>query len=171
MKTEIAKRRQVLCQAGDWFSIPLRPGGFGLGLIARGGENSVLFGYFFGPKREHLPTLDEAKSLKPREAVLLARFGDLGLQNGRWHLIGRLLSWNMREWPMPSFVRRDIVSGKLSLVTYDEKNPSLEVKVERATPEECKWLPADGLSGYGAIEIKLTRFLERSLVRDPRIIN
>ena len=157
--TEIVASRKVRWQAGDWFSVPLRPRGFGVGIIACGNENGVLFGYFFGPRREDTPTLQETKDLKAGEAVLAARFGDLGLQSGRWHLIGRSSTYNLRQWPMPSFVRRDIVSGKLSLVSYDQEDPGLEVKIKQATPDECRGLPADGLSGHGAIEIKLSRLL------------
>jgi Immunity protein 26 len=159
MMTNIQRVVKIMYQAGDWFSVPLRSSGFGIGIIARQGENGILFGYFFGPKSDQLPTFGQTMGLKPNKAILLARFGDLGLKQGQWSLIGRSPTWDASDWPMPSFVRRDIISGKLSLVTYDESNLVSEIRLEQVTRERCKEMPADGLYGYGAIEIKLTRLL------------
>jgi hypothetical protein len=164
-------RAKIEYQSGDWFAIPLRPSGFGVGVIARGSRNGVLFGYFFPIKSKKVPDLKATRELKSKDAILLARFGDLALRNRRWALIGRFTTWNEREWPMPPFVRRDIVSGKLALVTYKESDPGLEHTMRRVLLEESKGLPSDGLFGYRAIEIKLSHLLEGPLEKDAKVIN
>jgi Immunity protein 26 len=57
---------------GDWFAIPLRGGGFATGLIARmmPHREGVLLGYFFGPRRDKVPTLDELRDLSTPDAIL-----------------------------------------------------------------------------------------------------
>ena len=51
-------------EEGDWFAVPLQNGGYSLGLVARAdGEGGVL-GYFFGPRREQLPTKADTQGLE-----------------------------------------------------------------------------------------------------------
>src|SRR5262245_4445604 len=137
----MVKRKNI--HPGDWFGVPLGSLGFAAGVVARGTEKTALFGYFFGSKHERLPTLRDVQQLKPDTAVLLARFSDLGLINGDWPLIGRSAIWDPSEWPMPPFVRRDIISGTLSLVTYDEENPSVEIALRASDFASCQGLPQD----------------------------
>jgi hypothetical protein len=40
---------------GDWFAVPLRNGGFAVGLVARANPKAALLGYFFGPKTKGYP--------------------------------------------------------------------------------------------------------------------
>jgi hypothetical protein len=48
---------------GDWFAVPLREGGFAIGVIARvmPRKEGVVLGYFFGPRRNAVPTVEEAQ--------------------------------------------------------------------------------------------------------------
>jgi hypothetical protein len=39
------------CEEGDLFAVPLRDGGYGIGVVARVGRRGVLVGYFFGRRR------------------------------------------------------------------------------------------------------------------------
>jgi hypothetical protein len=143
---------------GSVFRIPLGDGGAARGVVARAApEGKILFGYFFGPRL--LPSdAVTTDCLRPSKAILQGRFGDLGLINGEWTLHGRVPNWNRAEWPMPDFVRRDPLGrGKHFLVRYSDLNP---LRVEREHPiDDDRGLPSDLLSGYGAIEIKLTRLL------------
>jgi hypothetical protein len=151
-------RERLRYKTGDWFGVPLRKGGFAVGTVVRSQpKKGILFGYFFGPKRRVLPTPDELQRLKPGDAILLARFGDLGLIQGKWPLIGPLPG--PRNWPMPPFVRRDAITGRPHLVIYKDDDPSRENLVSACKEEVCRGLPEDALSGYGAIEIKLTDLL------------
>jgi len=75
---------------GSWFAVPLRQGGFGLGLVARATEEGkVIVCYFFGPRRETVPVLADARHAKASDAVRVARVGDLFLLRGQWPIIGR----------------------------------------------------------------------------------
>ena len=143
---------------GTLFFVPLRNGGYARGVVARAGrEGKVLLGYFFGPQ---LPTTEVAEfgDLDPSEAILCLRFGDLGLVNGEWPIWGRVPEWNRSEWPMPTFVRKDPLGRKKPvLVRYSDIDPS-HVESESSTADDCKFAP-DSMSGYGSVEIKLTKLL------------
>ena len=129
---------------GSVFIVPLRKGGYARGVIARSDPKGViLFGYFFGPR---LASADAAvlNDLDPANAILRVRFGALGLRNG--------------EWPIPDFARRDPLGRmKARRVRYSDDDPS-----QRAAEypiDDDSGLATDSLSGYGAVEIKLTKLL------------
>src|SRR5262249_16153212 len=42
---------------GECLAIPLRDGGFAIGVVARANATGVLLGYFFGPRRDVVPEL------------------------------------------------------------------------------------------------------------------
>jgi hypothetical protein len=146
---------------GDWFAVPLREGGFAIGVIARAmpRKEGVLLGYFFGPRRDGLPILDELKSLSASDAVLVERFGHLGLMHGTWPLLGRIDDWERDAWPTPAFGRFEELTGRAFKVIYDDANPNRLVREELVDPDELVGLPKDGLSGAGAVEGILTRLL------------
>lgn len=147
---------------GDWFAVPLRTNGYAIGAVARAAPSGgILLGYFFGPKRHSLPKLDDAGHCHSEDAILIARFGDLGLLNCAWPILGRRPA--IRDsWPMPLFARKDVVSGTISLVEYDRDDPSRELRLTKPGRRDISRCPEDGLFGYGAVEIKLTKLLENS---------
>jgi len=150
-------RRKQHYKEGDWFAIPLEGGGYALGLIARM-KNSGIFGYLFGRRYPDVPTLTHAASLRPADAVQRLIFGDLDLLNGLWPVLGALPSWDRRQWPMPSFVERDVLSGHPYIRTYDEN--SFDMLSERpAQEEETVGLPEDGSSGAGAVISRISRLI------------
>ncbi len=147
---------------GDWIAVPLRHGGYAIGIIARARKGGkALIGYFFGPLHETMPTMDDTKGLKPSDAVLISNFGDFGLINGQWSVMGHSAPWNRADWPNPVFVRRDSLTGKPSKVYYAEDDPNCEIKEQKCSEAEAGSLPEDCVSGYGAVEIKLTKFFEK----------
>jgi Immunity protein 26 len=142
---------------GSVFLVPLRRGGYARGVVARAGaKGKILLGYFFGPRIESIGTI-ALDDLNPAGAALRMQFGDLGLINGAWSIVGRIPNWNRAEWPMPEFVRRDPLSGKAWLVRRSDTNPG-QIDSERPTDFDSP-LPEDALSGYGAVEIKLTKII------------
>lgn len=153
-------RKKLPYKEGDWFAVPLRNGGYALGLAARVTRGGGILGYFFGPRRETVPTKEDIQGLTPEDAVLIRHFGDLGLLRGEWPMVAETKEWRREEWPQPAFGRIDIVDpSKAVRVEYDDSDVH---KVLRETPislEEARHLPEDGLSGYGAVEIRLTRLL------------
>jgi hypothetical protein len=146
---------------GDWFAVPLRDGGFAVGIIARAmpRKEGVLLGYFFGPRRDELPTLEELSSLSASDAVMVKTFGDLGIIRGEWPLLGRLDGWDRAAWPTPEFGRFEELTGRAFKVVYDDNDPNRVIREERVEPSELHVLPKDGLSGAGFVETRLTRLL------------
>jgi hypothetical protein len=142
---------------GFAFFVPLRKGGYARGVVARSSdEGKVLLGYFFGPR---LASTNETalNDLDPADAILRVRFGDLGLLNGEWPVVGKVPRWDRSKWPMPDFVRRDDLSRKAWLVRYSDDDPN-RIMGEYPTDFDSK-LGRDSLSGYGAVEIVLTKLL------------
>lgn len=146
---------------GDWFAVPLRGGGFGAVIIARAmpRKEGVLLGYFFGPKRDSVPTLDQLSTLSASDAALVERFGDLGILDGTWLLVGHADRWDRGAWPTPAFGRLEELTGRAFKVIYDDADPNRLLSEERIDPSELVSMPKDGLSGAGAVERILTRLL------------
>ena len=155
--------RHLPYREGTWFAVPLSDGEYALGIVARIGQRGVTLGYFFGPRRRVLPTLEEIEGLSPGDAAFVGIFGDLGLIKGRWPIIGRDAAWNPRRWAMPAFGRIEEATGRAFRVEYDDVNLPRVRREVSATREEVERLPKEGVAGYGFIEAKLTRLLsERS---------
>jgi hypothetical protein len=145
---------------GDWFAVPLREGGYAVGLAARvprGGR--IVLGYFFGPKRSEIPSLGEIESLEYKDAILVCQFGDLELFEGNWPIIGQPEGWDREKWPLPQFVRIDLISGKAMTIVYSEDELE-EVDSFPCGAKDVNKYPEDGMSGAGAVEIVLTEYLK-----------
>jgi hypothetical protein len=142
---------------GDCFAVPLRNGGYGVGLVARHDGRGGVVGYLFGPRTDEIPTLDDVAGLRARDAVRVVRFGDLGLVRGKWPILGRLDGWLAEDWPLPDFGRRGLDGTFRVIYSTDHlAGPALE---ERISDHECNRLPRDALSGAGAVERVLTSLL------------
>jgi len=117
----------------------------------------ALLGYFFGPPISS-PDGVIWDDLDPARAILRIRFGDLGLINGDWRVLGMIPNWNRSAWPMPDFVRRDPLGMlKPRLVRHSDDDP-LRVEAEYIIENDAG-LATDSMYGYGAVEIELTKLL------------
>jgi hypothetical protein len=130
-----------------------------VGVIARANPKAALLGYFFGPVRSAVPTLNDVADLKPADAVLIRKFGHLGIVQGRWPLIGRIDGWDRREWPTPVFVRYEELTGRSFRAIYDDNDPNRVLREEQVPPGELEQAPKDGLMGAGFAEAALSRLL------------
>jgi hypothetical protein len=144
---------------GDWFAVPFHQGGYAVGVVARANPEAALLGYFFGPKRADLPTLDQVRGLAPAEAILVCRFGHLGLVKGKWPVLGRSEDWDRSRWPMPVFVRYEELSGRSFRVFYADDDPSKLLREEQVPAGEPEQGPKDGLAGAGFVEHVLAGLL------------
>lgn len=144
---------------GDWFAVPLGGGGFAVGVIARSSWHGVLLGYFFGPRRDELPSLAELDPLLPTDALFVGLFGHLGLKNQTWPLLGAWEDWDRSQWPMPIFARFEELTGRAFAVTYADDDPATVVAEEEVDPIDLSRLPADGVAGAGFVEAALTGLL------------
>ena len=117
-----------------------------------------VFGYFFGPL---IGEASEARSPLDKQTegpILVGRFGDLGLTNGEWTILGETDAWNGAQWGMPPFVRVDEHAGKAFLSVYDE-NTFECISEKPCDPSLVDEYPYDRMMGYGAVEIRLTKIL------------
>jgi hypothetical protein len=146
-------------EEGTLFAVPLRCGGYALGLIARmTRKGRVLLCYFFAQKHSTIPDLAEIPDLQERDAAKVMMIGDLSLYKREWPVIGKLPSWDRSKWPVPVFVRRSELSEKAWLVYYSDKDPN-RIEKEVPTPYPSSEYPPDSMHGAGAAEIILTRLL------------
>ena len=152
-------RKKLPYKEGDWFAIPLRKGGYALGLVARLDGTGGIIGYFFGPRHEQLPTKEEIMGLSADSAVLIRHFGDLGLLRGEWPIISHSSVWNRAHWPLPAFARISMDDKQALRIEYAETDINQPIREVPISIEEAHRLPEDGVSGYGAIEIRLTKLL------------
>src|SRR3990172_250775 len=146
-------KKRLPYREGTWFAVPLCTTGYAVGVIARSAGNGPVFGYFFGPKRDDVPELATVAHLDRRDAIWIGQFGDLGLLEGEWPVIGDAPNWNRDDWPLPPFIRVDRISGKAVKVIYsDDLSQESE---EPCDPSLVSQYPEDALSGSGAVEITL----------------
>lgn len=124
--------------------MPLRDGGFALGMVARANPKGVLLGYFFGERYGAPPTLADTANLAHGDAVLVGKFGHLGLKNGTWPIVGRFDDWDRAAWPMPTFVRYEELTGRSYRVVYDNDDPNQLIREQEVPPGLAEQHPKDG---------------------------
>ena len=150
-------RKKISYANGDVFVIPLRGGGFGRGVVARMDGKGTVFGYFFGPRLSSVKAASTFR-LACEASVCCAVFGDLGLLNGEWQVVGRLQDWQEEDWPLPPFGYQDDGSGRCYLRYYDDTRLTF-LREEESDTGTIRGYPRDGCAGYGAVEIRLTELL------------
>lgn len=152
---------QLPYQEGDCFAVPLRSGGYGVGVVVRmSPRGKILFGYFFGPALPAPPKAAALAGLSPTDAVLVARFGDLSLFNGEWPVLGQLPHWDRTHWLMPPFQRVESLRGTARLIIYADDDPAHQIASEPLEAPRTDLEP-DRLMGAGAVELALTKRLAR----------
>ncbi len=156
-------KKHIKYSEGQWFAVPLRDGGYALGIIVRGSyKTRGGLGYFFGCRYAEVPGEAETWAKRPEEAMLIAWFGDLGIIEGEWLLIASSRPFRREEWPVPKFARIDSLNPEIGwLVEYDQEDDGSQrwVKETICPAEELVGLPKDSLMGYKAVEIVLTKLL------------
>jgi hypothetical protein len=157
----MGNRGKARYKNGDWFNVPLAGGKFAIGRIVRVGPRGVLLGYFFGPARKNPGTAKDVEGLRPKDAALIAIFGDLGLITDAWAIIPTDGPLDISAWKMPQFGRIDEDDQKAWRVTYFDDNPNKVLSEEECPMEAARRLPEDGLWGSGAIEDYLPILLKK----------
>lgn len=153
-------------EEGDCFAVPLSSGGYATCLLARiapGGR--VLFGYFFGPRRTESGDVN-LELLSRSDAILTARFGDLGIVDGSWRRLGTRLSFRRDEWPMPVFVRQTPIERQWIEVHYRDENPNSRPLERPISADRAAALPRDGLLGAVAVSRVLDSILSQGSRHD-----
>lgn len=160
MKTKLIKYSE-----GQWFAVPLKTNGYGLGIIVRGEyKTKGGLGYFFGPKYLTIPIGVDTFSKNKDNAIFICKFGDLGIIKGDWPLIMDGKPFRRDEWPVPKFHRvPPLPPGKAIIVEYPQDSSDMYRALHETTvpiTSEILSLPKDGLFGSGAVEIVLTQKIE-----------
>lgn len=146
-------------EEGTWFAVPLRDRrSYGVGVVARAFEGGVLLCYFFGPRRNTVPSLDEVANLLPSDAIRVLQVGDLGILEGQWQIVGSSPEWERSEWPIPPFARYELLTDRVWKVSYSDTNPNQVVQEEQIDPKDVSF-GRDALYGSEAAEIELTEAL------------
>jgi hypothetical protein len=97
---------------GDLVAVPLREGGgYATGLVAAHDGGGGVIGYFFDKRFDEIPTVDETGILGRLDVLRVMRFGDLGLVEGDWVVLGEHPEWRPCDWPIPAFGRREPTVG------------------------------------------------------------
>ncbi len=145
---------------GTWFAVPIRQGGYAVGIVARTAseEDPIILAYFFGPKRDAVPTMEQVETLAPNSAIKVIPVSDMGIREGSWPIIGKSEHWDREAWAMPKFVRKDEIGKAAWLVAYADDDPN-QVLSEKRIPYETSGYERDGLFGSGAAEIILGQIL------------
>lgn len=153
------RRKKINYEVGSVFVIPLNDARSALGIVARMDGRGIILGYFFDGEASGVCSLDAIRDKKPENAILIGRFGDLGLLTGQWEILGKHPEWRREEWPVPRFVRTDCLTGERRLISYSEDtlDEYREEKI-RGERDTCQY-PEDGVFGYIAVEIRLRQIL------------
>ena len=153
------QKRKLPFQEGTWFAVPLRPTGYAIGRVARHTpKGEIIVAYIFGPRRQHVPSLDEISDLSPSDAARVMQVGGVGLLDGGWAVIGNSSHWVRERWPIPHFIRRELLREVAWRVIYADDNPNKVVAEERI-PYDTVGLEPDSLSGHIAAETELSDIL------------
>ena len=144
---------------GDVFAVPLRDGGYAVGVVARMDSRGSVLGYFFGEHYDEPPALAEISDLNPVDNIWIKIFGDLGLIRGKWPVLGQLSGWSRERWPMPSFGRHEELTDRYFCVEYADDDPNSQPREREISQAEFAYLPEDGLAGFGFVETRLTTLL------------
>lgn len=149
-------RRSSDLHEGAVFLIPLPTSGFGVGVLVRSNGKGQAFGAFFGPRIESADQV-AIDDLRPDLAILTCRFGDYGLFNGRWPVVGKIKDWDSNRWPLPNFVRAHDQATLRYLSEYNDRLELISENVVNAM--SVSKLPEDVQYGSGVVEMKMGKLL------------
>lgn len=151
-------KKKLKIQEGDVFSYPINDDLFGIGLVLRI-NGMIMLSVFFDPKFVNQDSNVLKLDLSKQVIFFTCLCSALGIKNSRWKILGKLESWDKRQWPIPVFKRKDSLSGEYSKVFYNEnleETNCIEVESGAVTIIDC---PDDGLAGYGYVESKMKKLL------------
>lgn len=141
---------------GDLFLVPLAGMVFALGRIVRASRRrGTVYISFFHRVMEQLPDKTQIPDFSPQQVIFSGLAGDLGLIDGSWKILRGHDHWDRRDWPLPRFKRRDLISDEITEVEYDDSDVSKVVAERKSTPVATKHFPEDGLMGSKYVEEKL----------------
>src|SRR5512139_197889 len=140
---------------GDAFGVPLDDGSYAVCVVARRGAGLLALGYFFAPRRDSVPTIEELGQLEPEAAFAVWRFSGLAIADGRWPRVGRVARWDRSRWPIPgSRAASSVLTGRPFRVDHADDLVT-ETGRRPVSPEEFESLSDDDIYGARAVEVVL----------------
>jgi hypothetical protein len=170
---EVYKMKRIRYREGQWFAIPIKDIGYCLGIIVRGSSKTHGgLGYFWSSITKNLPTEEDINKIKPSDAVLIARFGGLGISTGEWPLIQTSNKFVREDWPVPLFIRKlDFDEDKVLIIDYGQDFSGLDLPKSEILVKKSKnyeKYPEDSLYGYKVVEAKLFKLLTKEVDANPK---
>jgi hypothetical protein len=117
------------CSPGDWASIPLWDGTFGLTKIARVDKRGYLCGYFFTRLVLQIPTTDDISGLSSDNPSFVARIDPYGFRDDGWQTFVRPEVFDPAEWPLPTFRAEDLLIPRIRNTEYSDEDLLEPVRV------------------------------------------
>lgn len=148
--------KKIKINEGVGFAVPLRQGGYGIGLLARQNKGIAL-GYFFNKVFTSIPEDLDTSDLNYWKIVLIGQFSCMGIQKELWPILKTNFQFKREEWPIPVLKMQDPITEQYFSVLYDES--LLREKRKKIDKEEADELFGHGLYGYIALEKKLSTLL------------
>ncbi len=149
------KDAKINYSEGDIITVPLsdNSGQEAIGVVARMNGEGIAFGYFFSPATD-------TTELDSKSSILAGMFGDLGLIDGKWKVVGKVEPWVRDQWPLVPLLAYRNAGQSTELIHYDEETLK-EVKAVKVEPESVNEndYHRDGLMGAGFVEKRLTKII------------
>jgi len=145
------------------FAVPLKTGGFGVGIAVCLGIKNDVVAHFFGPVMESVPALSEFSDLGENDSVHIEHFLDDGLRNGSWKVIGRYPEWDAYDWPIPRFgwLQKSAISLEDQAFEVELDENLKPVRQKKVSLEHFNTLPYEILVSSKEVEITLALALTR----------
>lgn len=147
--------KQKKYHIGEIFAIPLTKC-YAIGIIVRT-KGPVLLGFFLNKIYDQIPKIEEIK-LEHDNFILKMRFGSLGLDKGKWQILGAISETVVLSWDIPQFKRKDVVNEDLYKVKYSDELKEINLE-PMGVNEDLNKYPDDVVAGYIALEKRLAKLL------------
>ena len=142
--------------AGSVVLVPLAPDEFAAGVVIHTDGKGRCAGAFFGPRVRSTSEVDIG-GLRLEDAEWVCRFGEYGIRNSLWPVIGAIPNWENSPWSVTRFARGHDDPALCYITEYDNV---LNVKSDRVAPaSEGRELPEDMSYGSGNVERRLAKLL------------
>jgi len=126
--------------------------------MARYYDDEIL-AYFLNRLYDNLPSASKIEFEK-RNIIYIVKASALGLKKGVWPILGNWGNWNRDEWNVPPFFKKDLIDHTKYKIFYDVHLKFIKQEAINES-EDFSTYPADGVAGYGFVEKRLLRLLEK----------
>ncbi|GAA5786675.1 hypothetical protein YWS52_29990 [Chitiniphilus shinanonensis] len=111
---------------------------------------------FFNRYIFNIPDATDVMDVTLKDVTYIAMTGVLGIKKERWPFLAELKKFKTEEWPAPPFFRIDVVRGFVTIVEFDNVDPTRRVREWVDSDFAIDGLPMDCSSGPEGVEIELT---------------